>query len=178
MDSVEGKSNKTGIRWKGDGVEWSGLKLEALITSNDPSKYCRTQFQCQICATGASEASRKNRFYAQLVCKGKPFVKPKNFLGQGVVGLDIGPSTMPSSPIPRQTSRVCLELEFNARTIRRLQRKMDRSRRYQPRQFNPTYSTKKEDKWNSSLNYLRFATGKLIWNANWQLIEGVCTVSW
>ncbi|HEY9614788.1 hypothetical protein [Allocoleopsis sp.] len=36
MDSVEGKSNKSGIRWKGQSVEWSGLKLPALITSNDP----------------------------------------------------------------------------------------------------------------------------------------------
>ncbi|HBB33887.1 MAG TPA: transposase, partial [Cyanobacteria bacterium UBA9273] len=27
LDSVEGKSNKTGMRWKGDSIEWSGLKL-------------------------------------------------------------------------------------------------------------------------------------------------------
>ncbi len=36
MDSVEGKSNKTGIRWIGVGVEWSGLKLSCLQTKNDP----------------------------------------------------------------------------------------------------------------------------------------------
>lgn len=36
MDSVEGKSNKSGIRWKGKGVEWSGLELPARIDSNDP----------------------------------------------------------------------------------------------------------------------------------------------
>lgn len=38
MDSVEGKSNKAGIRWKGQTatVEWSGLQLEALITAHDP----------------------------------------------------------------------------------------------------------------------------------------------
>ncbi len=36
MDSVEGKSNKAGIRWKGGAVEWSGLRLAALIASNDP----------------------------------------------------------------------------------------------------------------------------------------------
>ncbi len=31
-------------------------------------------------------------FYAQLVCEGQPYQKPKNQPGQGYVGLDIGPS--------------------------------------------------------------------------------------
>jgi hypothetical protein len=29
-----------------------------------------------------------------LVCQGKPFIKPKNYLGAGDVGIDIGPSTI------------------------------------------------------------------------------------
>ncbi|MHC5819623.1 MAG: hypothetical protein ACYT04_28050 [Nostoc sp.] len=33
--SLEGKTNKQGIRWTGNGVEWSKLKLQAIIT-NDP----------------------------------------------------------------------------------------------------------------------------------------------
>ncbi|MEI2583390.1 hypothetical protein [Scytonema sp. PRP1] len=33
--SLEGKTNKQGIRWTGNCVEWSGLKLKAIIT-NDP----------------------------------------------------------------------------------------------------------------------------------------------
>ncbi len=36
MDSVEGKSNKAGIRWKGESVEWGGLQLRALIANHDP----------------------------------------------------------------------------------------------------------------------------------------------
>lgn len=36
----------------------------------------------------------RNRFYAQLVCQCKPFIKPKNTLGSGNVGIDIGPSTI------------------------------------------------------------------------------------
>lgn len=36
MDSVEGKSNATGIRWREDCVEWSGLTLKAVLTKNDP----------------------------------------------------------------------------------------------------------------------------------------------
>jgi putative transposase len=33
--SLEGKTNKQGIRWTGNGIEWSKLKLSSIIT-NDP----------------------------------------------------------------------------------------------------------------------------------------------
>ncbi len=163
MDSVEGKSNKTGIRWKGDGVEWSGLKLEALITSNDPVVLHGLNSSVKYVRLVRRKLAGKNRFYAQLVCKGKPFVKPKNFLGQGVVGLDIGPSTIAIvSDTEANLKEFAFELEFNARTIRRLQRKMDRSRRAtNPDNFNPNGTVKKgKNKWNSSLNYLKVRNRK------------------
>ena len=36
MDSVEGKTNGSGIRWRDDRVEWLGLLLPALIDRTDP----------------------------------------------------------------------------------------------------------------------------------------------
>jgi hypothetical protein len=92
MDSVEGKSNKSGIRWKGEFVEWSGLQLKALITNNDPVILHGLNSKVKYVRLVRRKASGKNRFYAQLVCQGKPFVKPKNYLGVGNVGLDLGPS--------------------------------------------------------------------------------------
>lgn len=36
LDTVEGKSNHAGIRWRTDHVEWFGLSLPALISLSDP----------------------------------------------------------------------------------------------------------------------------------------------
>jgi len=163
LDSVEGKSNKTGIRWKGDGVEWSGLKLKALITSNDPVILHGLNATVKYVRLVRRKISGKNRFYAQLVCNGKPFIKPKNSLGQGVVGLDLGPSTIAIvSDTEAHLQEFAQELEFNAKTIRRLQRKMDRSRRAtNPDNFNPNGTAKKgKNKWNSSKTYLKVRNTK------------------
>src|ERR687885_906159 len=158
LDSVEGKSNKTGIRWKGDSVEWCGLKLKALITSNDPVILHGLNSTVKYVRLVRRKVSGKNRFYAQLICNGKPFIKPKNALGFGVVGLDIGPSTIAIvSDESAQLKEFASELEFDAKTIRKLQRKMDRSRRAtNPGNFNSNGTVKKgKNKWNSSKTYLK-----------------------
>lgn len=36
LDTVEGKSNHTGIRWRGGHVEWLGLSLPAILNPRDP----------------------------------------------------------------------------------------------------------------------------------------------
>jgi putative transposase len=139
MDSVEGKSNKTGIRWKGDSVEWSGLKLTALITSNDPVILHGLKSKVKYVRLVRRKIAGKNKFYAQLVCQGKPFAKPKNYLGAGDVGLDIGPSTIAIvCDMEVHLKEFACELAFEAARIRRLQRKMDRSLRVNnPDNFNP-----------------------------------------
>ena len=109
------------------------------------------------------KVSGKNRFYAQLICKGKPFIKPKNSLGQGSVGLDLGPSTIAIvSDTEVRLQELASELEFDALIIRRLQRKMDRSRRANnPDNFNPNGTPKKgKNKWNSSKTYLKVRNSK------------------
>lgn len=88
MDSVEGKSNKSGIRWKGESVEWGGLQLKALISCNDPVILHGLNSKVKYVRLVRRKVSGKNRFYAQLICEGKPFIKPKNTLGTGVTGLD------------------------------------------------------------------------------------------
>jgi transposase len=163
MDSVEGKSNKTGIRWKGDSVEWSGLKLGALFTSNDPVILHGLNSKVKYVRLVRRKIAGKNRFYAQLVCQGKPFIKPKNYLGTGVVGLDLGPSTIAVvSDTEVHLKEFASELEFDTRAIRRLQRKMDRSRRANnPDNFNPNGTVKKgKKKWKSSKTYLKARNAK------------------
>ncbi len=163
MDSVEGKTNKSGIRWKGDAVEWNGLHIKALITGNDPVVLHGLNSKVKYVRLVRRKVSGKNRFYAQLVCKGKPFIKPKNTLGQGAVGIDIGPSTIAVvAPHESQLKQFAGELEFEAHKIRQLQRKLDRSRRASnPENYNASGTVKKgKKKWNSSKTYLKTRNSK------------------
>jgi transposase len=72
----------------------------------------------------------RNRFYAQLVCEGTPYRKPQHHLSQGVVGLDLGPSTI--AVVAEQQAFLqpfCPEVAPNAQALRRLDRQLDRQRR-------------------------------------------------
>jgi transposase len=163
MDCVEGKSNKSGIKWKGETVEWGGLLLKALITTNDPVIWHGLNSKVKYVRLVRRKVSGRNRFYVQLVCEGKPFIKPKNKLGKGSVGIDIGPSTIAIvSNEECHLKQFASELEFDAARIRRLQRKMDRSRRAtNPSNYNPNGTAKKGKKrWNSSKTYLKIRTSK------------------
>jgi transposase len=163
MDSIEGKSNKSGVRWKGESIEWGGLKLKALITSHDPIILHGLNSKVKYVRLVRRKVSGKNRFYAQLVCEGKPFIKPQNRLGTGDVGIDLGPSTIAIvSDDQSHLKQFASELEFDTVHLRRLQRKMDRSRRASnPENFNSNGTAKKGCKqWNSSKTYQKTRSSK------------------
>ncbi len=163
FDSVEGKSNAAGIRWKGDRVEWSGIKLPAFLTSNDPVIVHGLNSKVKFVRLVRRKINGRNRFYAQLVCQGKPFIKPKNYLGTGDVGIDIGPSTIAVvSDSEAKLQQFASELEFETARIRRLQRKMDRSRRAtNPDNFNSNGTVHRGCKqWNKSKTYLKTQNAK------------------
>jgi transposase len=163
MDSVEGKSNKSGIKWKGEAVEWGGLQLAALMTTLDPVILHGLNSKVKYVRLVRRKINGRHRFYAQLVCQGKPFVKPKNTLGHGEVGIDIGPSTIAIvGDQGAALQQFASELEFDAARIRRLQRKMDRSRRANnPSNYNPNGTLKKGHKqWNNSQSYLKTRNSK------------------
>jgi transposase len=86
-----------------------------------------------------------NRFYAQLICAGQPYRKDKHPLGHGVVGVDIGPSTIARvSATEAKLEHFCDELEDKHKILRRLQRKLDRSRRANnPHNYNADGTCKK-----------------------------------
>jgi transposase len=163
MDSVEGKRNTSGIRWKGEVVEWGGLQLRARIPGNDSVILHGLNSKVKYVRLVRRKISGKNRFYAQLVCQGKPFIKPKNTLGQGDVGIDIGPSTIAVvSDTESRLQQFASKLEFDAQKVRKLQRRMERSRRAtNADNYNPNGTLKKgKKKWNSSKSYLKTRTSK------------------
>jgi hypothetical protein len=153
MDTVEGKSNETGIRWRDGRVVWKGFILPAVTDFRDPvirhALSCRVKYVRLV----RRKMNGRNRFYAQLVCEGMPYQKPANALGQGVVGIDAGPSAIARvNGAEARLDRFCEELAKNEAEIRRLQRKLDRSRRAN----NPDGTAKKGPKrWKKSKTYLK-----------------------
>ena len=157
FDSLEGKTNKQGVLWREGRVKWSGLELPALIPENDaviahglasPVKFVRLLRR---------KLNGRHRFYVQLVCEGRPFRKSKHAMGRGVVGLDLGPSTIAIVSEESATlERFCDELKPQQKVIRKLQRKLDRQRRANnPDHFNPDGTAQKGAReWRFSRRYV------------------------
>lgn len=92
--SVEGKTNKQGIRWKDNQLIWSKLKLTPIINWQNPIllhgltspvKYVRLLWR---------ELNGKRRWYAQLINQGQPYQKPANYIAEGLIGLDLNVSNL------------------------------------------------------------------------------------
>lgn len=130
FDSVEGKTNTTGLRWRGRHLQWTGLTLQGVIDPRDPVQQHGLNSPIKYVRLLRRKLNGKNRFYAQLVCEGQPYHKEKHAIGSGVVGLDLGPSNIAIvSETEMVLDRFCQALKSKQKEIRRLQRKMDRSRR-------------------------------------------------
>jgi transposase len=129
LHSVEGKSNASGILWRDNRVVWKGLELHPTLL-DDPVVQHGLAARVKYVRIVRREIAGRNRFYAQLVCEGEPYQKPKNRIGDGVVGLDIGPSTIAvTNDDQARLLRFCDELVDRQKRIRQLQRKLDRQRR-------------------------------------------------
>lgn len=132
LDSVEGKTATSGIRWCGDHVEWKDLVLPAVRDAADAVQAhglaARVKY-VRLVRRKLGQGQR-NRFYAQLVCAGTPYRKPQHRLGTGIVGLDLGPSTV--AVVAEQQALLqpcCPEVVPDAKALRRRERHLDRQRR-------------------------------------------------
>jgi putative transposase len=142
--SLEGKTNKQGIRWTGNGIEWSKLKLSGIIT-NDPVILHGLSSKIKYVRLVRRILNQKTYWFAQLICEGKPYQKPKNIIGDGVIGIDLGVSTV---AIVGDSETIwttfAVELTSIQKDVRKLQRKMDRQRRVgNPDNFNSDGTAKK-----------------------------------
>jgi hypothetical protein len=158
LDTVEGKSNEAGIRWQNCCVVWKGLVLPAVIAPED--EVIRHALSCRVkyVRLVRRKINGRNRFCAQLILEGTPYQKPKNASGEGIVGIDAGPSTFARvNSREARLDRFCEELAKREAEIRRLQRKLDRSRRANnPENYNPDGTVKKGPKgWKKSRACLR-----------------------
>jgi len=161
MDSLEGKTNKQGIRWAKGSFVWGDLKLSPLLKSNDPVILHGLNSRIKYVRLVRRKYNGKNRFYAQLVNEGKPLQKPSNSIGTDTIGLDLGPSTI--AIVGSQEARLSLfaaELGDKTRQVRRLQRQIDRQRRANnPQNYNPNGTIKPGKKqWHKSQRQRRTET--------------------
>lgn len=167
FNSLEGKTNKTGIRFKNDNIVWNGLKIPVMINYNNYYEYQAIQSDISYCRIIRKYVGNKYKYYVQIIFKGNPPIKLdtetgeiKRCIGQGDVGIDIGTSTIAYSS---HTDVKILELADNVDNIenkkRRLLRKIDRSRRIMnPNNYNEDGTIKKQGNkkvtWNKSNRYI------------------------
>lgn len=173
MDSLESKSNSSGIRWRDGVVKWDGMELVGEIKAYDPVILHGLNSRVKYVRLVRRKVNGKNLFYAQLVCEGFPFQKPKNKLGTGDVGLDIGPSTIAVvGENHASLQQFCDSLQLQDKKIRKLQRKMARSQRANnPDNYEPDFRDKRgrlkkgkvkkgKKKWKDSQLYLEAKSSK------------------
>lgn len=167
LDSLEGKSNKTGIRFKDNYVIWNGLNIPVVIDYDNPYEYQAMQNEICYCRIKRKFVHGKYKYYLQLILKGTPPLKInkdgelKREIGNGVVGLDIGTQTI---AIVSDTDVKLIELANRVQNIenekRKVQRYMDRSRRTNnPDNYNEDGTIKKQGnkkiKWIKSKKYIK-----------------------
>ena len=169
MNSLEGKSNSTGIRFVDEHLIWNGLNIPIVIDWNNPYEYQAMQSEISYCRIVRKFVRNKYKFYVQVVFKGIPPTKfnketgeIKHTLGKGDIGLDIGTSTI---AISSNTDVKLLILADKVQNIedekRRLLRKMDRSRRAtNSENYNEDGTVRKQGNkkvfWNKSNHYVKY----------------------
>ncbi len=152
LQSVEGKNNAAGIRFKNGYLEWLGVSAP-IGKAKTPYEEMALQHEISFCRIVYRPKKGRNRFALQIVFKGvaPPKVNRrtgelKHHIGKGDVGLDIGTQTL---AISSGSSVKLYELADRVQNIenekRRIQRKIDRSRRaMNPDNFNEDGTIKKQ----------------------------------
>jgi putative transposase len=163
MSSLEGKNNKSGIRWCDDHVEWSGLRLRCLFDPKDKFGVQAHALSHDVKYVRLTKKTIRgnSRWFAQVVLKGTAKIKRENQIGSEIVGLDIGPST---AAIVGDSDALllefCPEVEVPYKRIKTVQHKMDRSiRATNPSNYNEDGTIKTGKKqWVLSTQYRALKT--------------------
>lgn len=165
--SFEGKKNTTGIIYK-DGKVYinaspkrqnRGLILEVILPKNQNSDhwYYETSAlndRTKYCRIVRKKFSTGWRYYVQLVQEGTPPLR--HAVGTGRIGIDIGTSTVAAvSDTKCHLTELGEGIEVQDKKIRKMQRKLERSRRTSnPDNYNADGTIKKGRKtWNYSRRY-------------------------
>ena len=143
--SVEGKTNKQGLRWKDNQLVWGKLKLNPIIDESNlviqHGLTCRVKYVRLLW----KEINGKHRWFVQLINEGVPYQKPQNYVSNGVVGLDLNVSNIAFVGDNHAGLLPFADKVPNfQREITQLQRKMQRSQRVNnPDNYEPDFLASK-----------------------------------
>lgn len=143
--SLEGKTNKQGIRWKEDQFIWGDLKIRAMIDYKNEVlmhglasriKYCRILWRI---------LNGKRRWYVQLVNEGLPYTLEDTTLPTGTIGIDLNVSTVAIVADQHvELAPFCQLVNTKQTQIKQLQRQLDRSQRStNPGNYEPDFQRKR-----------------------------------
>ncbi len=172
MNSLEGKSNKTGIRYKDNKICWNKLDIPVIVKKNDEYAKMALDNEVKYCRIIRKFIHDKYKYYIQLILEGIPPIKInketgeiKNNIGKGNVGLDIGTQTIAiSSKHSTKLLELAPEVNNMEKEKRKLLRKLDRQRRANnPDNYNKDGTIKrgiglkwlKSNKYNKTQNKLK-----------------------
>ncbi len=94
ISSIEDNSIDANLRLKKQTIYYLGLKLPLLCDLHDPIHRHGLNSRIKYVRLVRRNFNGCIRYFAQLICEGKPFIKPQHKAKKGEVGLDIGPSTI------------------------------------------------------------------------------------
>ena len=126
FDSLEGKSNTSGMRFKDGRLHWRRQVIQPQIRTDYDREALRSRVK--YCRIRRKPVGAKYHYYLQLVLEGKSPVKHP--AGHGTAGLDIGTST--AAVVTKDSCRLTVlgsDVKDRSAQIRRIQRAMDRSSR-------------------------------------------------
>ena len=126
FESMEGKKNTSGMRFKDGRLHWRGQVIQPQIRTDYDRKALKSRVK--YCRIQRKPVGTKYHYYLQLVLEGKPPVKHP--VGHGTAGLDIGIST--AAIVTKDSCKLTVlssDAKDHSAQIRRTQRAMDRSRR-------------------------------------------------
>ncbi|MEO1373934.1 MAG: transposase [Cyanobacteria bacterium J06635_10] len=165
--SVEGKTNKSGLRWtlrqskrsdiigkKSDYrnkikcaeyvLSWCSIELEPIIDWFDPVIAHGLNSPVKYCRLVWRRLNGKKRWFVQLINEGSPYQKPANYVTEGLVGLDLNISNVAfvadnkAGLLPFADKVPTFEKE-----IKLIQRKMQRTQRmHNPENYEPDFEKK------------------------------------
>ena len=156
LNSMEGKCNGSGIRFKDNQIHWKNLSLDCIIDQSDPVIAHGLKQKVKFCRLIRRKLKGRTRYFVQLVLAGSPYQKYQ--FPEAEVGLDVGPSTIAHVHLAgAELETFCQPLENRQKEIRQLSRKLDRQRRANnPQNYQPNGTIKPGyKKWHDSNQYLK-----------------------
>jgi hypothetical protein len=168
LNSLEGKSNGTGIRYKiqNNLFLWNRLEIPVQLDINNDYEINALRNKICFCRIKRKCVRGKYKYILQIVLYGIPPIKVnkttgevKNNIGQGKVGIDIGTQTIAyTSDYDIKLLELAPRVQNIENEKRRIQRYMDRSKRAtNPNNFNNNGTIKHGVKltWNNSKKYIK-----------------------